>query len=91
MVAHTCNPSTWEAEVGDCDFEASLDYRMRLCLKKRKGKLIRRFYVFVSSFKTNRYFWVLAVLGFGLRASQLQGRPLPPALFCVESFRDGGL
>jgi hypothetical protein len=28
MVAHAFNPSTWEAEAGDFEFEASLVYRV---------------------------------------------------------------
>ena len=31
MVAHPCNPSTWEAEAGDwCEFETSLGYKSEL-------------------------------------------------------------
>jgi hypothetical protein len=35
MVVHACNPSNWEVEAGeDCEFKASLDYKVRPCLKK---------------------------------------------------------
>ena len=30
MVAHTCNPSIWEAETGGSGFTASLSYLVRL-------------------------------------------------------------
>jgi hypothetical protein len=36
MVVHACNSSTWEVE--DLEFEASLDYIARSCLKKKKQK-----------------------------------------------------
>jgi hypothetical protein len=39
MVVHVCNPSIWEAEAKeDCGFQASLDYKVRTCLKKSKPK-----------------------------------------------------
>jgi hypothetical protein len=36
VVVHACNPSTWEVEVGEVEFEASLGCMWRPCLKKRK-------------------------------------------------------
>jgi hypothetical protein len=39
MVALTCNPNTPEARVEDCEFEASLGYLVRPCLKKPKNPL----------------------------------------------------
>jgi hypothetical protein len=40
MVVHTCNPSTWRLRQEDGEFQASLGYRVKPCLrKKKKGKL----------------------------------------------------
>ena len=38
MVAHTFNPSTWEAEAGGFEFEASLVYRV----SSRRARVIQR-------------------------------------------------
>lgn len=38
MVAHTCNSSTLETEAGRSEFEASLGYAARLCLKIKSFK-----------------------------------------------------
>jgi hypothetical protein len=48
MVAHACDPNTWEAEAGESwvqgqpslqkEFKASLSYMVRLCIKKKKKK-----------------------------------------------------
>jgi hypothetical protein len=38
MVVHACNSSTWEVE--DLEFEASLDYIARSCLKKKKNQIV---------------------------------------------------
>jgi hypothetical protein len=38
MVVHTCNPSTQEVGQEDCEFKSSLDYIVRLHLKKEKKK-----------------------------------------------------
>ena len=38
MVAHTFNPSTWEAEAGRSEFEASLVYRVSSRTAKATGK-----------------------------------------------------
>jgi hypothetical protein len=38
MVVPTYNPSSWEAEVGDCEFEACLEYIARPCKEKEKEK-----------------------------------------------------
>jgi hypothetical protein len=35
MVLHACNPSTWEAEAGGSQAQASLDYLARPCIKKK--------------------------------------------------------
>jgi hypothetical protein len=39
MVAHTCNPSTWEAEAGGSKFRASPSYILRPCLKNKTNKI----------------------------------------------------
>jgi hypothetical protein len=36
LVVQACNPSTQKIEAGDLEFEASLKYIVRACLKKRK-------------------------------------------------------
>jgi hypothetical protein len=36
MVVYTCSPSTWEAEAGAQEFEASQCNTVRFCLKKKK-------------------------------------------------------
>jgi hypothetical protein len=35
-MVHGCFLSTWEAEAGDCEFGASLDYTEKPCLKENK-------------------------------------------------------
>jgi hypothetical protein len=35
MVRHVCNPSTWEQRQEECEFEYSLSYIARSCLKKQ--------------------------------------------------------
>jgi hypothetical protein len=39
MALGTGNPSIWEAESGGSEFEASLGYLARVCLKKTNKKL----------------------------------------------------
>jgi hypothetical protein len=41
VVAHTCEPSTREAEAGDCKFEASLDYILRALHTPDKKKVLK--------------------------------------------------
>jgi hypothetical protein len=36
MVTYACSPSIEEAEAGECEFEVSLGYIVRLCFKKKK-------------------------------------------------------
>jgi orotidine-5'-phosphate decarboxylase len=36
VVAHTSNPSTQKFKIEVCEFEASLGYKVRHCLKKKK-------------------------------------------------------
>jgi hypothetical protein len=36
LVVHACNHSTWEAELEDCEFEASLGYIARLSPPKNQ-------------------------------------------------------
>jgi hypothetical protein len=48
MVAHTYNPSTWEAE-----FEAILAYRLRPCLKKQSKM---KYYVWHCGLGTFKFF-----------------------------------
>jgi hypothetical protein len=38
MEVPTCNPSTWEAEAGVCELDASLSYMTRPRLKTRSGE-----------------------------------------------------
>lgn len=35
---HAYNLSTWKTEEAVCEFEGSLDYRAKPCLKKQKNK-----------------------------------------------------
>jgi hypothetical protein len=39
MVVHTYNPSTWETEERGCEFEASMGYIMRPCLRKKRSQV----------------------------------------------------
>jgi hypothetical protein len=39
VVVHTCNPNTLEATVGESRVKASLGYRVRLFLKKKKRNI----------------------------------------------------
>jgi hypothetical protein len=34
IVVHNCNPSTWEEDAGDCEFETNLSSTVRPSLKK---------------------------------------------------------
>jgi hypothetical protein len=43
MVVHACNLSTWEAEVGDLEFDYSLGYIVRFCLKIQNHKTKKTF------------------------------------------------
>jgi hypothetical protein len=40
MVVHAYNPSTYQAEAKDCEFEASLGYLARLISKKKERKRV---------------------------------------------------
>jgi hypothetical protein len=35
FVVYVCNPSTWEADTEDPEFEANLGYIARLCFKNK--------------------------------------------------------
>jgi hypothetical protein len=39
VLAHACDPSTWEAEAGGSSVEASLGYTARLCPPRIKRRL----------------------------------------------------
>jgi hypothetical protein len=41
VVAHACNPSTWDAEQDDHKFETSLSYVMRPCHKTNYLKVAK--------------------------------------------------
>jgi hypothetical protein len=45
VVAHTCNFSTWEAEMGDHKFKANLGYIVRPCLKKPRARNVAQWRV----------------------------------------------
>lgn len=39
MWNYACHPSFWETRQEGHEFEASLDFLVRLCLKKKKGEV----------------------------------------------------